>query len=120
MSEGKKQRARRARAVRAGRRRQVSRYRQNKTGMLCISCIVFLLLIGMSTQIVRLYQKHDDLKEKEAQLSSQLESEQEREEEIQAYESYVATPEYMEQIAKTKLGLVYPGEIIFKERTKEP
>lgn len=120
MNEQKRQQARRARAARAGRRKQMGRYRQNKTGVLCISCIVFLLLAGMSTQIFRLYQKNEALKEKESQLVSQLESEQERQEEIQSYESYVTTPEYIERIAKTKLGLVYPGEIIFKEQTNEP
>ncbi len=120
MNEQKRQQARRARAARAGRRKQMGRYRQNKMGMLCISCIVFLLLAGMSTQILRLYQKNEALKEKENQLVSQLESEQERQEEILSYESYVTTPEHIERIAKTKLGLVYPGEIIFKEQPKEP
>ena len=88
--------------------------------MLCISCIVLFLLLAMSTQILRLYGKSQDLQEKEAQLVSQLEGEQERQEEIQAYENYVTTPEYIEQLAKTKLGLVYSDEIIFKERKAEP
>ena len=72
----------------------------------------------MSTQIVRLYGKDEDLKAKELQLTDQLEEERGRQEEIQSYESYVGTPEYIERIAKSKLGLVYPDEIIFKEQLR--
>lgn len=87
--------------------------------MLCISCIVLFLLVAMSTQIFRLYQKNEDLKAEEQQKTAQLEEEQERQEEIEDYEEYVTTPEYIEQIAKTKLGLVYSNEIIFKEQKEE-
>lgn len=74
----------------------------------------------MSTQIFRLYQKNEDLKMAEIQKTAELEEEQERQEEIQAYEKYVTTPEYIEQIAKTKLGLIYSNEIVFKEQKEEP
>ena len=86
---------------------------------MCISCIVLFLLIAMSTQIFRLYQQNEDLKAEETQKTAELEGEQERQEEIQAYEEYVATPEYIEQIAKTKLGLVYSNEIVFKEQKSQ-
>ena len=34
-------------------------------------------------------------------------------------EEYAATPEYIVELAKTKLGLVNENEIIFKERKPE-
>lgn len=120
MGEQRNRKPGEARARRASQRRQRSRYKQNKAGMLCISCIVLFLLAGMSTQIFRLYQKKEELKVQENQRMAQLEDEQERKEEIQAYEAYVTMPEYIEQIAKTKLGLVYSNEIIFKEQKTEP
>ena len=41
--------------------------------------------------------------------------EQARTEEIKEYEKYTQTKKYVEEIAKNKLGLVYEGEIIFKD-----
>lgn len=91
------------------------RRKQNKAGMVSITLIVMILLGVMSVQISSLYEKNEGYKKKETQLKAQLESEQQRQEEIQEYEQYVTTKEYIEQIAKTKLGLVYSNEVIFKE-----
>jgi cell division protein DivIC len=114
--EDSRERQERARSRRARRRKQKSRYKQNRAGMLCISGIVLFLLVAMSVQILRLHETNEEYKAQERELSAQLESEQERREAIQAYEEYVTTPEYIEEIAKTKLGLIYPNEIIFKEK----
>ena len=48
------------------------------------------------------------------ELNAQIESEQQRTEEIEAMEEYKNTKEYVEEIAKDKLGLVYDDEILFK------
>ena len=120
MDERNRRQTGRASAARASKRRWKRRYRQNKAGMLCISCIVLFMLIAMSTQIARLHEKNETLASEERELIKQLESEQKRQDEIASYEEYVTTPEYIEQIAKTKLGLVYPNEIIFKEQKTEP
>lgn len=111
-----RERQEQARRQRARKRRQRSHYKQNRAGMLCISCIVLFLLIAMSVQILRLHETNEEYKAQEQELSAQLESEQERRETIQAYEEYVDTPEYIQEIAKTKLGLIHPNEIIFKEK----
>lgn len=110
---------RQARTRRAVQRRQRSHNKQNKAGMMCISLIVLCLLVGISTQISRLYEKNQDYMAKKKQLTNQLEQEQERQEEIAAYEEYVTTPEYIEELAKTKLGLVNSNEIIFKEMKQD-
>lgn len=114
--EENRERQEQARRQRARKRRQRSHYKQNRAGMLCISCIVLFLLIAMSVQILRLHETNEEYKAQERELSAQLESEQERQETIRVYEEYVATPEYIQEIAKTKLGLIYPNEIIFKEK----
>ncbi len=105
-----------ARSRRAGQRKQ---RRQNKAGMRCIVLIVLCLLVGISVQIHHLWGKNEAYKVKEKQLTNQLELELERQEEIAAYEEYAATPEYIVELAKTKLGLVNENEIIFKERKPE-
>ena len=38
--------------------------------------------------------------------------------EIKDYESYAKTKEYTEEVARDKLGLVYPNEIIFEPNDK--
>lgn len=108
-----------ARSRRAGQRKQRRQNKQNKAGMRCIVLIVLCLLVGISVQIHHLWGKNEAYKVKEKQLTNQLELELERQEEIAAYEEYAATPEYIVELAKTKLGLVNENEIIFKERKPE-
>ena len=52
---------------------------------------------------------------KQEQLEVQLQDETARQEELQNYQSYTQSQEYVEDIAKSKLGLAYDNEIIFKE-----
>ena len=52
---------------------------------------------------------------REEVLMQAIEAEQARTEEIKEYEKYTQTKKYVEEIAKNKLGLVYEGEIIFKD-----
>ena len=57
-----------------------------------------------SAQISELKKEKKKLKEEKA--------------EIKDYESYVKTKEYTEEVARDKLGLVYPNEIIFEPNDK--
>ena len=45
---------------------------------------------------------------------NQLEAEEQRTKELQEYKIYVKTKQYAEEVAKDKLGLVYPDEILLK------
>lgn len=90
--------------------------KSNKAGRLSISCIMLLLLAVMSVQIVQLYEKNEDYTQRMQTLSSQLKDEQKRAADISSYEEYTKTPQCVEDIAKSKLGLVYNNEIVFKEK----
>ena len=92
------------------------RSKQNKSSVVCISLIVLMLVGVMSIQIVSVYGRNQSYQAQEEELQSQLESEQARQKELEEYKKYVNTKEYIEQIAKTKLGLVYPNEVIYKEK----
>ena len=48
-------------------------------------------------------------------LELKLETEQERTVEIEKQKDYMQTKKYVEEVAREKLGLYYPDEIIFKE-----
>lgn len=96
--------------------RQYRRRRKKKTGRASITCIVMLLLIVISTQIVRLYNKNQEYMAKEVELTEQLEEETERRDQLSDYETYIGSKEYVEDTARSKLGLVYNNEIVFKEQ----
>lgn len=49
------------------------------------------------------------------QLRNEIEQEKERSRQLEAYEKYVNTKQFVEEIAREKLGLIYPDEKIFKE-----
>lgn len=110
---GKRERARKSSAERTRMRR---RSKQNKSSVICISFIVLMLVGVMSIQIVSVYGRNQSYRAQEEELQSQLDSEQARQKELEEYKKYVNTKEYIEQIAKTKLGLVYPNEVIYKEK----
>ena len=75
-----------------------------------------MLLIVMSIQIVNLNQKNQGYVAQEESLNEQLEGETQRQSELEEYEKYTQTQEYIEDTAKSKLGLVYNNEIVFKEK----
>ncbi len=99
------------------RRRRRNR-KSNRTGTVCISLIVFTLLIVMSVQILNLHAKNQEYMSQENNLQQQLEDETERQDDLKDYEAYTKTQDYIEDIAKSKLGLVHNNEIVFKEEDK--
>ncbi len=79
--------------------------------------ILLILFIGgfFTIQLVRLYQKNQAYVERQAALTQELEELQEEQAYLEEQEEYVSTWEYIEQIAKQKLGLFFENEIIFRE-----
>lgn len=55
---------------------------------------------------------------KKAELEKQYTKESERADEIESMQQYMQSDQYIEDIAKSKLGLAYDNEIIFKEKDK--
>jgi cell division protein DivIC len=84
-------------------------------GTVSIGIVVMLFLVVMAYQIYRVKQKDDSYGERLEELQAQLEDETERGSEIDALEEYMKSDEYIEDTAKSKLGLAYDNEIIFKE-----
>lgn len=87
----------------------------NRAGKMCISMILVAFVAVMSVQIVKLYQKDQEYANKQAELEVQLEEEAARQAELEDYEAYTKSQQYVEDVAKSKLGLAYDNEIIFKE-----
>ncbi|MCF2554738.1 septum formation initiator family protein [Faecalicatena contorta] len=88
----------------------------HKRSMLAVSFVLVLLLVVVSANSITLRAKDKAYQAQEAELERQIEEEKERSSEIDELEKYVGTDEYIEEVAKEKLGLVNENEIIFKAK----
>lgn len=88
--------------------------RQNRFGMFLAYIVVIMLLIVVAFDSIQLKAKKDMYRQKEAALEQQIEAEEKRTLEIEEFEKYTHTKKYVEEVARDKLGLVYEGEILFK------
>lgn len=91
------------------------RRRQNRFGMFLVSIVVVMMLIVVAYNSVGLMAKREAYRQREASLEEQIAAENERAQEIEEFESYTHTMKYIEEVARDKLGLVYEGEILFKD-----
>ncbi len=92
------------------------RKRRRNTGTVAITIIVLAFLVVMSIQIYRLKLKDSEYAAREQELKQEFEEETQRATEIDNLEEYMKSSEYIEDVAKSKLGLTYKNEIIFKEK----
>ena len=91
-----------------------SRKKQRNTGLAALIIIVVLLLAGMGIAIHNLSEKAAAYAMREAELESLIALEEERANEFTELARFRQTLKYIEMIAREKLGLVYPEEIILK------
>lgn len=87
---------------------------QHRLSVVLISCVIVVLAVTLSVASISLHTKNQNYKAQQAELEKQLDEEKARSEEIDELEGYVGTDEYVEDVAKDKLGLVYPNEILFE------
>ena len=81
-----------------------------------ITVMAIAITAILSVQAVRLNHKDAEYRQQKAQLEAQLAQEQAVAEQLQEQEKFIGSEEYVEQIARTKLGMVYSDEILFKEK----
>lgn len=96
----------------AGKRRRPSK--SNRRGMFAIAAIVMVLLVGLLVQSQELAIENKQYEAKKAELEQQIKDEEIRAGEIENMEDYVESVDYIEKVAREKLGLVYEDEMIFK------
>ncbi len=98
----------------AKRARYKRRRFQNTAGMIWASIVVLILVTVVSISSVSLVKKANEYQAREEALVAQIEEENKRSAEIAEFEKYTHTRKYIEDTARDKLGLVYPGEIVFR------
>ena len=90
------------------------RRRDHRLGMMLAVTVVLILMTIVAVKRIELRTKLEAHRAREAELETRIEQQIKRSEEIVAYEKYTKTRKYIEEVAKDKLGLIYEGEIIFR------
>lgn len=79
-----------------------------------VLCLVLCGTLGYKTAVLRAQSaKYSAQLTELKREKKELEDEKEK---LKDYKSYVKTDDYVEEIARDKLGLVYPNEIIFEPK----
>lgn len=93
--------------------------RERKNGLKIIAVAVLILCAVVTYSRSSLEKERQALKKRYAELNERLLFEQERSDLLMERERYMQTLRYIEETAREKLGLVYPGEIIFRPEEKK-
>lgn len=83
-----------------------------------ITFVVFSLAVIVTIKGSSLKEKDLEYQIRQENLSAQVEKELARSKELEEYRIYVQTKQYIEEVAKQKLGLVNPDEILLKPKEK--
>ena len=86
----------------------------NRMALVGITLVVLSLVIIVHTKGSDLKEKDLDYQIKEENLAAQVEAEENRSEQLEEYRVYVQTKQYIEKVAKEKLGLVNKDEVLLK------
>lgn len=99
------------RKVRRRAQRQLNK--QTFISMMTVSFVVLALLLVVSIKGIELREKNAAYEQTKQSLKEQIAREELRTQEIEEYREYVNSDEYVEKIAKDRLGLINEDEIIF-------
>ena len=83
-----------------------------------ITLVVFSLGVVVNIKSASMKKKDLEYQEREAFLQQQYDQEANRAEELKEYQVYVQTKQDIEEVAKQKLGLVKPDEILLKPNSR--
>ncbi len=99
--------------------KDMAKYRQkrkqgSKIGIIAVSIVVLMLsgVIFVKSRELRL--QNEEYITREENLADLIEQEENRSLELEEYTKYMQTKKYIEDVARDKLGLVYPDEIMLK------
>lgn len=91
------------------------RTRKSGTGVGIIAFVVLIMFAIVTYSRVSLQERYDEAQITNDRLKAKIEEQEKRALDISNLKAYVQTKQYIEDIAREKLGLVYKDEIIFEE-----
>ena len=86
----------------------------NRRGMRLIAVVVLIMVIALAVRCRSLINKNETYAQQIDMLEQQITEENDRTVNIEEFRDYTKTHPYIEKVAREKLGLVYPDEIIFQ------
>lgn len=106
------------RARRRTGKKQSNKRRLKEKGSNIIVFVVAVFCIVVGIYSINLKKQSEELEEKKTNLEEQLASEEQRTKDLEELEKYMQTKKYMEEVARERLGLVYPDEILIQPSNK--
>lgn len=91
------------------------RSRQNHLSMILAVLVVAILFVAVYINGSSMRRELEENQEKITRLKQEIEEEELRSKSIEEYRAYTETDQFIEQVAREKLGLLYEGETIFRE-----
>lgn len=91
----------------------------NRLAIIGITMVVASLAVVVNLKSTSMRKKDLEYQAKEEALLRQVDKEKNRANELEEYRVYVQTKQYIEEVAKQKLGLVKPDEILLKPAPKD-
>ena len=91
------------------------RSRQNHLSMILAVLVVAILFVAVYINGSSMRRELEENQEKITRLKQEIEEEELRSRSIEEYRAYTETDQFIEQVAREKLGLLYEGETIFRE-----
>lgn len=88
----------------------------NRLALIGITGVIFSMAVVVSIKGATLQDKDLEYMIKEENLEAQKAKENTRAKELEERRIYVQTKQYIEEVAKEKLGLVNPDEVILKPK----
>ena len=88
--------------------------KKNRSGMGFVIATVLVLFAVITYNKAGLDAKNRELQKEKAKYEKQLGRLEEEHENIEEYRDYVKSDENIENVAREKLGLVYPGDVVFE------
>ena len=86
----------------------------NQMAIVGITLVVFSLGVVVNVKSASMKKRDQEYQAREALLQQQYDQEVIRADELKEYQIYVQTKQHIEEVAKQKLGLVKPDEILLK------
>ena len=90
----------------------------NRMALVGVTMVVLSLAVAVHIKGIDLKEKDRSYSIREENLEAQVAKEEERAKQLEEYRVYVQTKQYIEEVAKQKLGLVKPDEILLKPAPK--
>lgn len=85
----------------------------NRLSLWAVAAVVITIGVVMSIRGLQLKAKDEYYAQQEEMLQAMIAEENARKEELEEEQVYVQTKQYIEEVGRNKLNLVYPDEYLF-------